>query len=125
MRKIRKVLLLSLLFFPIPLLAQTDNTVHVKNFPGATVGDMTTAAQAACNPSLTCIVIFDPSLANLTQGTMPTPCATCVWEDYRVLGTLSITGNFYVNGTLVNGSTGGSAGGGGGGNNGTLAAPTF
>jgi len=114
--------LLLLLFIPIPLLAQTDNTVYVKNFAGSTVGDMATAAQAACNPALTCIVVFDPSLANYTQGTLPTPCATCVWEDYRVPGTFSITGNFYVNGVLVSGS-GGSGGGGTG--NGTLTAPTF
>jgi hypothetical protein len=122
MRKTVWALLLPFFFFPITLLAQTDNTVYVKTFSGATVGEMTTAAQAACNPALTCIVVFDPSLANFTQGTMPAPCATCVWEDYRVAGTFSITGNFYVNGVLVSGSGGGS---GGGGNNGTLAAPTF
>jgi len=126
MHKICKVLLLSLLFSQIPLPAQTDNTVYVKNFAGATVGDMTTAAQAACNPSLTCIVIFDPSLANLTQGTMPTPCATCIWEDYRVPATLSITGNLYVNGNLISGvGNPNGSGGGSGGNNGTLAGPTF
>jgi hypothetical protein len=28
-----------------------------------------TAAQAVCYPSFNCIVIFDPSLANFTQGT--------------------------------------------------------
>ena len=122
MRPILKALLLPLFLIPIPVLAQTSNTVYVINFSGTTVGDMTTAAQAACNPSLTCIVIFDPSLANFTQGTLPAPCATCVWEDYRVPGTFSITGNFYVNGVLV---SGGGTGGGGGGNNGTLAAPTF
>jgi len=113
---------LPLLLFAIPLLGQTDNTVYVKNFTGSTIGEMTTAAQAACNATLTCIVVFDPSLANYTQGTLPTPCGTCVWEDYRVPGTFSITGNFYVNGVLVSGN--GSSGGVGGGN-GTLAAPTF
>jgi len=122
MRTALKALLLLFLLIPIPVLAQTGNTVYVINFPGATVGEMATAAQAACNPSLTCIVVFDPSLANYTQGTLPAPCATCVWEDYRVPGTFSITGNFYVNGVLV---SGGGSGGGGGGNNGTLAAPTF
>lgn len=110
--------LLPLLFFAIPLLSQTDNTVYVKNFAGSTVGEKATTAQAACNSTLTCIVVFDPSLANLTQGTLPTPCGTCVWEDYRVPGTFSITGNFYVNGVLV-------SGGGSGGGNGTLTAPTF
>jgi Chitobiase/beta-hexosaminidase C-terminal domain len=122
MRTLLKTLLL--LFISIPVLAQTDNTVYVKNFAGATVGDMATAAQATCNPSLTCIVIFDPSLANFTQGTLPAPCATCVWEDYRVMGTFSITGNFYINGVLISGNGSGSTGGGGG-NNGTLPAPTF
>jgi len=112
--------LLSLLLFAIPTLAQTDNTVYVKNFSGATVGEMTTAAQAACSPTLTCIVVFDPSLATITQGTLPAPCGTCVWEDYRVPGTFSITGNFYVNGVLITGN-----GGGGGGGYGTLSAPTF
>src|SRR5215813_4417656 len=113
--------LLSLLLFAIPTFAQTDNTVYVKNFSGATVGEMTTSAQAACSPTLTCIVVFDPSLATITQGTMPAPCGTCVWEDYRVPGTFSITGNFYVNGVLITGN--GSSGGGGG--YGTLTAPTF
>jgi hypothetical protein len=123
MRNIVNALLLPLLLFPIQILAQTDNTVYVKTFPGSTVGDMATAAQAACNPAFTCIVVFDPSLANSARGVMPTPCATCVWEDYRVPGTFSITGNFYLNGVLV--SSAGSGNSGGTGNNGPLIAPTF
>jgi len=106
----------------IAAIAQTDNTVNVKNFAGSTVGEMTSAAQASCSPSLTCIVIFDPSLANVSQGTMPPPCAACVWEDFRVPGTLSFTGNLYVNGTLLSSSSGGGSGSGG---NGTLTPPTF
>ncbi len=65
--------------------AQTDNTVYVKKFmvPNGTVGQAATAAQNSCTAGLTCIVIFDPSLANYLQGTLPTRCALCVWLDYR------------------------------------------
>ncbi|MGB6691529.1 MAG: chitobiase/beta-hexosaminidase C-terminal domain-containing protein [Terracidiphilus sp.] len=116
MRMTRVGLLLLFFLFPFLLPAQTDNTVYVKNFPGVTVGQMATAAQALCNPTLTCIVVFDPSLARVPQGTLPKPCATCVWEDYRIPGSLSITGNVYVNGSLIGGNTG---------EGGTLAAPTL
>ena len=122
---LRALLCLQLCLIPLDLLAQTDNTVYVKNYSGSTVGQMAAAAQAACNPSLACIVIFDPSLANYTQGTLPTPCSSCIWEDYRVPGALSFTGNLYVNGTLLSAFSGGAAGNGTGVGNGTLAAPTF
>lgn len=126
MRNWIAALLWLLFFFPVALPAQTDNTVYVKNFSGSTVGEMTTAAQAACNPSLTCIVVFDPSLASYSQGTLPAPCGTCIWEDYRVPGTLNITGNVYVNGTQIGESSGAGGGGiGGSGGNGTLTAPTL
>lgn len=124
----RATCMLSLPLFLAPVLisAQTDNTVDVKNFSGATVGDKAAAAQATCNPSLTCIVVFDPSLGNVSEGILPTPCPTCIWEDYRVPGTFSITGNFYVNGTQIgpSNSGGGSSGGSGGGES-ILSAPSF
>lgn len=82
----RKALWILLLpWLVLPALAQTDNTVYVKSFmkPGYTVGMAATLAQATCTPGLTCIVIFDPSLALYPTGTMPTQCALCLWQDYR------------------------------------------
>src|SRR5580658_4345807 len=126
MRTTSRILLGPLFLFPILLPAQSDNTVYVKNFTGATVGQMIAAAQATCSATLTCVVVLDPSLASVPQGTLPAQCATCIWEDFRVPASLSITGNLYVNGIQVGPSAGNSgSGGGGGGENGTLAAPTF
>ena len=128
MRRILKLFLLQSLFvLPLSLLAQTTNTVYVKNFSGSTVAQMVSAAQASCIQTQTCIVVFDPSLSTMTQGTLPTPCATCIWENFMVPGVFSITGNFVVNGVPIAGSSGTGTGGSGGGsgNDGTLAAPTF
>jgi hypothetical protein len=80
---VKRFLISVLLLFPALMIGQTDNTVYVKNFPGSTVGQKVTAAQNSCNPAMTCVVIFDPSLANWTSGTFPAKCSTCMWEDYR------------------------------------------
>lgn len=74
-----------LLLYPFVIHAQTDNTFYVKQFAGSTVGQKTTAAQAACNPNtnVPCIIVFDPSLSQFVQGTMPTQCAQCIWQDFR------------------------------------------
>jgi hypothetical protein len=127
MRTTFRILLFPLFLFPILLSAQSDNTVYVKNFSGATLGQMIAAAQATCSTTLTCVVVLDPSLASVPQGTLPAQCATCIWEDFRVPASLSITGNLYVNGIQVgppasNGESGGTSGSG---TNGTLAAPAF
>lgn len=63
----------------------TDNTLYVKQFPGVTVGQKATAAQAACSSNLQipCIIVFDPSLAAYAAGTMPGKCSNCIWQDWR------------------------------------------
>ncbi|MGB9148234.1 MAG: hypothetical protein WCC14_20595 [Acidobacteriaceae bacterium] len=66
-------------------LAQANNTVYVRKFlaPNGTVGQAVTAAQATCDPSTVCTVVFDPSLVPSPAGSMPEKCARCIWQDYR------------------------------------------
>jgi hypothetical protein len=90
---VKRLLLAIPLLFPALMLAQTDNTVYVKNFAGATVGQKTIAAQASCNPAIVCVVVLDPSLSKWTTGTMPLPCTECLWEDFRTTqGGIQISG---------------------------------
>jgi hypothetical protein len=65
--------------------AQTDNTISVKKFPGATVGDKIVAAQQTCDPNaaIPCILVLDPSLAVVPAGTFPGLCPQCSIEDFR------------------------------------------
>jgi hypothetical protein len=63
--------------------AETDNTFYAKQFPGTTVGAKVTAAQAACNLNIPCIIVIDPSLAAWPVGAMPSLCTSCSWFDYR------------------------------------------
>ncbi len=93
MKKLPALLVLLYLFAVAPGHAQTDNTLYVKNFPGQTVGQKATAAQAACNANeaIPCIIVFDPTLATYAQGTMPEQCPQCIWQDYRSLGVNSVT----------------------------------
>src|ERR1700722_13941683 len=79
--------------------AQVTNTVYVNTFSGSTVGEKTSNAQRACSTmaNLPCIVVFDLSLAAYAVGTMPSPCAQCIWQDYRpavpgTFATLSVNG---------------------------------
>jgi len=94
MKKLPALLICLYFCMCFPAHAQTDNTFYVKNFPGSTVGQKTIAAQSACeaNPAVPCIIVFDPTLATYSQGSMPAKCAQCVWKDYRTLG-----GNTAVN----------------------------
>lgn len=64
---------------------QTDNTLYVKQFAGATVGAKLTNAMQLCNgnTAIPCILVLDPSLAVYPSGTMPTLCAQCSLLDYR------------------------------------------
>jgi hypothetical protein len=84
----RHVVLFLLLVVPIAAVAQRENTFYVKQFGTQTlrtVGAMTAAAQAQCNSntSIPCVLVFDPTLAAFSAGTMPVRCAQCVWLDYR------------------------------------------
>ena len=72
-------------FAPTLLPAQTDNTIYVRNFAGATVGQKVTNAMITCGPNLNvpCILVLDPSLAAFQTGTMPTLCSHCYLWDFR------------------------------------------
>lgn len=88
MKKLPALLICLYVCMCFPAHAQTDNTFYVKNFQGSTVAQKTVQAQAACeaNPAVPCIIVFDPTLATYSQGTMPAKCSQCVWKDYRTLG---------------------------------------
>lgn len=92
----KKTVLALLLLFPALLVAQTDSTIYVKQFPGQTVGDKVAAAQKTCPGGLTyglhliienahipCLLVIDPSLASRAAGTMPDLCDMCKLIDYR------------------------------------------
>lgn len=81
----KKIAIVLFLLASLSCFAQTDNTFYAKAFSGSTVGAKIAAAQLACdaNTSIKCIIVIDPSLASLSQGTDPAPCAQCTWVDYR------------------------------------------
>lgn len=81
-----RISLFVAIFFAAPKAwCQTDNTIYVKQFPGATVGVKVANAMAACgaNPAVPCILVIDPSLAASPAGTMPVLCSHCYVADYR------------------------------------------
>lgn len=102
MRKTLFYLLFPVLWFPALLAQNVDNSYYVRQFPGSTIGEKTTAAQAACNPdtSIPCIIVFDPSLVKWAPGAMPSPCAQCQWLDYRSGAPYIPTGGGTANGLL-------------------------
>jgi hypothetical protein len=81
----RAIIILGALFFGVYAFGQSDNTVHVKSFPGSTVGAKVAAAQVTCNPdaNIPCILVIDASLKATAGGTMPTLCAQCSLQDFR------------------------------------------
>jgi hypothetical protein len=83
MKRIAVIVLLILA--SLLAIAQTDNTIYVKQFPGPDVGSKVAAAQLTCNSNakIPCILVLDPSLAVWAQGTMPTLCGNCSLLDYR------------------------------------------
>lgn len=66
-------------------LAQGDNMLHVKSYPGTTVGYKVAAAMRSCTTEtrIPCFLVLDPSLAVYPVGTMPTLCSHCYLLDYR------------------------------------------
>lgn len=77
-------MLLCIGMLALPLSAQTDAMVHVKAFPGVTVGDKVTAAQATCPAAPSpCYLILDASLAAYAPGTMPTLVSNAQIVDFR------------------------------------------
>ncbi len=81
--KARTIIILGALLLGALAFGQSDNTLHVKEFPGATVGAKIAAAQAACTAPGPCIIVIDASLAAMASGTLPAQCASCTWMDYR------------------------------------------
>src|SRR5579884_1782656 len=58
---------------------QRVNTQFVDQFPGATVAAKVAAAQAACNSSIPCVLVFDADLFNYPQGSIPAQGANETW----------------------------------------------
>jgi hypothetical protein len=81
----KKAVIVLFLLASLPCFAQTDNTFYVKQFKGSTVGAKIAAAQNACssNSLINCFIMIEPSLAAWPAGMNPTPCAQCIWVDFR------------------------------------------
>lgn len=78
----------------VPAGAQTDSIVHVKVFPGVTVGQKVTAAMRTCQAApVPCILTIDASLAAAPAGTMPALCSNCYLYDFRN-GPPNVNGGF-------------------------------
>jgi len=107
MKRIAALLLLPVLFASF-CPAQSDSMVHVKAFPGSTVGQKVSNAMATCPSSpVPCILVIDASLAASATGTIPTLCANCYLQDWRTgipSGTGGISGSptLPTLGSLVN-----------------------
>jgi hypothetical protein len=94
----KRLFLIAVFALAVPLaFAQSDNTLHVKNFPGANVGAKVAVAQRSCstNTAVPCTLVIDSSLAAFPAGTMPAPCANCYLQDFRIGGA---TNARYING---------------------------
>jgi hypothetical protein len=77
-------ILVTLALGSVFALAQTDSSVHVKSFPGNTVGQKVSAAMLTCPAAPTpCILVIDASLATAAAGTMPSLCGNCYLQDFR------------------------------------------
>jgi hypothetical protein len=83
----KKFALFALLLIPAFGFSQRDNTFYAKAFfaKGGTVGSAVAAAQLSCIPdaSIKCFIVIDSTLEAYAPGTLPTPCAQCVFEDFR------------------------------------------
>jgi len=64
---------------------QSDNSIHVNQYPGITLGAKMAAAELGCNPNraVPCYLILDASTAAYQQGIMPVLCSNCYVLDYR------------------------------------------
>ena len=70
--------------FAVEAVAQSDSMIHVKSFPGTTVGELVANAQLTCPADpIPCILVIDASLAAWSTGSMPTLCSNCRLADYR------------------------------------------
>lgn len=78
--------ILALLGAGVLALGQSDSTVHVKAFPGATIGAKMTQAVLACSPDLNvpCILVIDASLATTAQGVFPSLPSNATIQDFRL-----------------------------------------
>lgn len=100
--KIGTIVVIGALLAGLLAFGQSDNTLHVKEFPGATVGAKVTAAQAACPANTSpCVIVIDASLAAFPAGTIPAACARCTVIDYRTPGTLALPSGTIAAGTVT------------------------
>lgn len=83
MKRIAAFLFFVLLFAPLGH-AQSDSSIHVKAFPGSTVGEKVSNAMLTCPVApVPCILVIDGSLAAAATGTIPNMCGNCYLDDYR------------------------------------------
>lgn len=84
--KARNLIFAGFVFAAASGFAQSiDSSIHVNQFPGSTVAAKLTNAMATCptNVQVPCILVLDPSLAPMTNGTFPSLCSHCYLSDYR------------------------------------------
>jgi len=66
----RTAIILALTMAALPAVAQTDNTLYAKQFPGADVATKVFDARGSCNPEIERLMVIDPSLGAYPSGTM-------------------------------------------------------
>lgn len=77
-------ILIAAAFFSVAAIAQTDSVIHVKAFPGVTVGQKVSAAMQTCQGApVPCYIVIDSTLAATPAGTIPAMCSNCELIDYR------------------------------------------
>lgn len=85
--KARTLIILGALLAAVFAFGQSNTgTMHVSSFPGVTIGQKLTNAQAACSSSsagVPCILVIDAGLNAYALGTVPPSCANCYIVDYR------------------------------------------
>lgn len=94
--KARSIIILAALLAGVMAFGQSDQSLHVNQFPGSTVGAKVSAAMASCPTSGPCYLIVDASMNGYATGTIPAMCARCSLLDYRSSSTgtptLSVAG---------------------------------
>ena len=83
--KARNLIFTGFVFAAASGFAQSiDSSIHVNQFPGSTVAAKLTNAMATCPMyvPVSSILVLDPSLAPMTNGTFPSLCSHCYLSDY-------------------------------------------
>jgi hypothetical protein len=65
--------------------------LDASQFPGPTVGDKISAAQTqGCISGMSCVITIPAGLSVWPEGTLPTRCGSCAWQDYRTAGQITL-----------------------------------